>query len=541
MVRRSSRNPIKTERFGHADEAPPGRKRKDSSRKRKDSSSESPSKKQRSSSLLGLKRVGLGENDSSSIVIPLRKGSLLGRNATDPQKMPANHVDLGITKSNGGEQISRKLLEVLGNSKGEILFRVSESTNANQILKYEQGGNKLNVIPGISLALKEDDILIIHKRHRFRVAPYVAVVSPNVVAKNNKENVVATSVRKEKQQASKKDYLENGRIILPSTMQLFRPTRTWGVETPTCQPSTTKKTKEESSKKKARPASKKTNDGDNSEDDDDDCEDGPREMHVSLANAYWKALNSSTPHMGANFLHTLLDTAQLPPLKLCDDLIKLLTFGPQTAGHAFYDGHRLALAHQFLQRLVQEFPGEMHQRLSQAAGNDHWKTILESLYTLPYDGNLEDSLNMFGFSLKLLEELLVLPLESSFIFQHIQDYGGEAACKVAANAMTHIWIQYGHYIWGGTNPALQAVTCQVTTSLARIVSCLLNKFVTKNNQAVDILWNAMDGKIRAKQEKTTKQWKQSLKLYWACSLEDYTKPLVKRVGVQKEYAQMMGQ
>jgi hypothetical protein len=513
---------------------------------------------------MGLIRLDINDSSSKSVIIPLSCGNVLGRNPQGP-KSKSNHIDLGITKANGGEVISRKLLGVMENSKGKLQLQVWSSTNATKaVTKYQRGDEVSDVLPGSHLTLLAGDVLIIHKRHRFRVVPCATKPTPNTT-KKGKENAAwtATTTNKtseapaSKKDTSKKQKLSrsknkaadeatdyhvdsNSRIVLPSGMQPFRPTRTWGVETPTFQPP-----KNETTTSNKRPATMKPKDGDDSDDEDDDDE-GPKDMHVSLANTYWKALNSASPHIGANFFHTLLATGKLPPLRLCGDLIQLLTFGPQTCGHAFYDGNRLQLAFQFLQCLVAKYPDVMYERLTQAAGPDYWKTILDQLLTLPYKENLDDSLQMHGFSLKLLELLLLSSSSSSPsspLLQHIQEYGGKAACKVAANAMAHVWIRYGHYIWEGTNSSLKAVTCQLTRSLTRIVSCLLQQFVNNDKEAMDILWNAMDGKIRSNQEPTTKPWKQKVKLYWVCSLEEdnkYTQTLLKRVGVQKEYAQMMG-
>jgi hypothetical protein len=76
-------------------------------------------------------------------------------------------------------------------------------------------------------------------------------------------------------------------------------------------------------------------------------------MHTLPANAYWKALNSMQPHIGSQFLHILVDSDELPPLKICGDL----------------------------------------------------KTVLDQLLMLPYgedNKNVANALNLHSFSMKVL-------------------------------------------------------------------------------------------------------------------------------------------
>ncbi len=126
----------------------------------------------------------------------------------------------------------------------------------------------------------------------------------------------------------------------------------------------------------------------------------------------------------------LLDSDELPPLKLCGDLIHLLNFEPPNQGHAFDEGKWLQMALAYVQRLIEE-------RLAEAAGNEYWKTVLDQLLTLPYgeDDTIADALNLHCFSMKVLELLWdwVQTMENFTQLPLIHDfhvYGGKAACMV---------------------------------------------------------------------------------------------------------------
>jgi hypothetical protein len=112
-----------------------------------------------------------------------------------------------------------------------------------------------------------------------------------------------------------------------------------------------------------------------------------RDMNLATGQLYWKQLNSSNPHLGATFLHmTLQLPQQLPSFKLCQDMLQLLTWGPHTTEHLhgtipqfFWDGPRLHHAMALLEKLLQQYPGVMVPRLSEAAPSGWWKTIMDDI------------------------------------------------------------------------------------------------------------------------------------------------------------------
>jgi len=59
----------------------------------------------------------------------------------------------------------------------------------------------------------------------------------------------------------------------------------------------------------------------------------PRDIPISLANIYWKALNSSRPREGAWYLNAMIDPMAnntIPSITICQEWMNLLTWGPQT-------------------------------------------------------------------------------------------------------------------------------------------------------------------------------------------------------------------
>jgi hypothetical protein len=126
----------------------------------------------------------------------------------------------------------------------------------------------------------------------------------------------------------------------------------------------------------------------------------PTDMKISLAQIYWKALNSSTPYIGEMYLHTVLDAAnQVPSLHFCKDLIQLLTWGPKlppgcykakkdddcdflkkdTEPPFYWDGPRLYKALGYFERILKLHPRIMLPRLVTAAGRDWWKSIVDEI------------------------------------------------------------------------------------------------------------------------------------------------------------------
>jgi hypothetical protein len=272
----------------------------------------------------------------------------------------------------------------------------------------------------------------------------------------------------------------------------------------------------------------------------------------------------------------LLESEELPPLKLCGDLMDLLTVGPQNQGHAYYDGNRLQLAWGYVRRLVETHPTVMVERLAEAAGSEYWKTVLDQLFTLPYHGedddtnSIVDALNLYCVSMNVLELLWdgwhnnkmdknrtqqQQQQQRPLMIRHLDSFGGKAACKVAANAMAHVWVRHGKYLVGGQQPqqqqrggssntiALRDVTYQLTQQLARIVTSWLQEFVPNHTDRLDILWNPMDAQLR--DSAVPKKEQKDLKRHWVCSLDqtntsswELGPQLAKRVGIQKEYARL---
>jgi hypothetical protein len=389
------------------------------------------------------------------------------------------------------------------------------------------------------------------------------MTTPTIAAKETSKNANNASKHKKKE-ATLADHIDANRCIaLPEGLQPFRPSRRWGdfegpsaPETSTITPKAADTLPKKTTEAKAAYQPPDTeHDSDHDEDDDAAAKgDGPTDMHTSLANAYWKALNSAQPHIGSQSLHMLLDSDELPPLKLCGDLIHLLTFGPLNQGHAFYDGNRIQMALAYVQRLVEKHPKLMYERLAEAAGNEYWKTVLDQLLTLPYgeDDTIADALNLHCFSMKVLELLWggLQTMENCTQLPLIRDlhaYGGKAACVVAANALAHVWVRHGKYLLVGQrggNSSLLDVTYQLTQQLARIVTSWLQEFVANNRDCLDILGNAMDAQLC--DSSIPKKEQQDLKLYWVCSMDRtssswYLGPqLAKFVGIQREYSRLTG-
>lgn len=159
------------------------------------------------------------------------------------------------------------------------------------------------------------------------------------------------------------------------------------------------------------PSSPLTGDCGNDHDDRQTPVLAPRDLHVSLAQLYWKTLNSSMPDVGGLFLSGVMVDAsrRLPSLRTCSELVTLLTWGPHTNSMAamttltpttqsggtsgpprsahsrskskgngfFWDGPRMSFASDYWKRLLRDSPTIMLPRLVEATGPDWWKTVLD--------------------------------------------------------------------------------------------------------------------------------------------------------------------
>jgi hypothetical protein len=125
-----------------------------------------------------------------------------------------------------------------------------------------------------------------------------------------------------------------------------------------------------------------------------------RDMNLSTGQLFWKQLNGSMPNMGATLLHMTLPQ-QLPSPKLCQDLLKLLTWGPHTTEHAhgtrpafFWDGPRLYHAMIWMETLLVKgrHSTVLLPRLNEAAPDEWWKTILDDIFANQEDNDNDDAM-----------------------------------------------------------------------------------------------------------------------------------------------------
>lgn len=280
-------------------------------------------------------------------------------------------------------------------------------------------------------------------------------------------------------------------------------------------------------------------------------------------------------------LHLLLDNQRLPTRKLCGDLIQLVTFGEDSNNSnntSKMETHktRRHLAYQYIEATLYQYPQIAYDRFGDAAGSDYWKNALEQLYTVKDDDSSPENQNMIAvtlaqqvLSIKLFHRLLNgiihrRDLSSSPILRDMDNYGHSATCKVAANVMAHVWVEWGSHLWTSSNltPHVNALT----DLLAKIMILLLQKFVlqttssttttettsrykikkatTQSSQlpwkeATEILWNAMHSKMQLSPQHRNKQWTFNLKFYWIQSWKhpELEEALAKHLKLWKEYQQ----
>ena len=242
-----------------------------------------------------------------------------------------------------------------------------------------------------------------------------------------------------------------------------------------------------------------------------------KDMHVTHANTFWKALHSDTPTVGIQLLHLLLTMNRLPTPKLCQELVQLVTIGcyfysaksgsgscshlddartgaaaKGTAGpEPMWDGPRLELATRYIEAVLQQHPSVAYDRLAEAAGSDYFQNLMDQLYTLPYTNKetseplVEESLRLHLCALSLFYRLLNGLIhrrgtDSPLIRELEGSNRGRSACKALSSAMAHIWVEWGHYIWQDeetNDDALLPIILDLTSLLGKIMKALLEKFI----------------------------------------------------------------
>ena len=277
-----------------------------------------------------------------------------------------------------------------------------------------------------------------------------------------------------------------------------------------------------------------------------------KDMHPSVWNTFWAALNSAEPHFGSTML-TMMTCAhhEVPGERMCKSLVDLLTYGPKAGDDSFPDCNRTTLAKDYFQLVLQQ--KGMARTISEAVGPTYWKDCLESLSTLTYCAEEDESrtseaaqlrigqsLHLQACSTEVLESLLQgmrqdgdnyrsLPL-----FRDMIRDGISPAIKLAINAMVEIWVRHGHYLVGmeddEPSEALQLTTTvieRLVQNMGSVVSILLWLWAKEEDQSVTNsgfqIRDAVDRHIQQALPADKKHW-QKIKLNIILSLDEELVP-----------------
>jgi hypothetical protein len=294
-----------------------------------------------------------------------------------------------------------------------------------------------------------------------------------------------------------------------------------------------------------------------------------QDMHPSVWNTFWAALNSAEPHFGSSML-TMMTSAhhKVPGERMCKNLVDVLTYGPKAGDDSFPDCNRMTLAKDYF-KLVLRQKG-MARTMSEAVGSTYWKDCLESLSTLTYCAvddesrtseaaqlRIGQSLHLQACATEVLESLMQgmrqqdgynhrsLPLFRDMIIDGISP-----AIKLAINVMVDIWVRHGHYLVGmeddDSSEALQltsTVTERVVQNLGRVVSIMLWLWAKEEGQSVTKsgfqIRDAVDHHIQQAPPADKKHW-QKIKLNMILSLDENLVPKLRSdlaglLGVSKMF------
>lgn len=524
----------------------------------------SPSKKSRreGKGVLGFIRVDVSTLEE----YPVKVGNVLGRTPKIKVPYAARHVPMNIKS----KYLPKKFFEIMSVSTDKIEMMIASYNEegeteqdrkkcmrmAKSFVTVLRNEKKLPLDFAQKIGLQAGDILKLHSTHdkdctfsyQFQVAPMTAVL-PSI----------------KKQSTTKK-------LLSPGT---YTPTMPMGLAVPNFKPPSLPPAKVVNKKKNKSPM--KSNSRmhqvvDSDDDDEDDDEENRRRqdsmMHATLASTFWKALNTSTPHMSSTFLITLLKQNKLPTPDLLKQLVVLLTFGPTFQhDHPFYDGNRLQLALQYIEDLVKH--DDMMPRLCLAAaqvadGGEYWRLVMDQLHVMPYVENrpkepqvskdtmntlVDQSFQLHSFALQML--LLLLKHDKGDTIQNIRQ-NCKHVTRHIAQTMAYVWVERGHFLFLKEGAAaMEQVTRQLTQVLGLVVANNPSSIISET-EVVDLLWNAMHGQFRQTQNADAKKLRKQLLLMWVCNLEDLAvekahnsvdwkkvvQSLSKRAKLGKEYTKL---
>jgi hypothetical protein len=201
------------------------------------------------------------------------------------------------------------------------------------------------------------------------------------------------------------------------------------------------------------------------------------ELSHSASHVFGCALNSSDTHLGAELL-TFATTfsKQVPNESLCNVLLELIMFGPNSGGTLFPDCHRMELATNYMSLLLSK--SGFADQLSRVAKASFWRECLDQMTAPIYcvagdeDRISAAAIERTGQSLhvkvccaELFLDLLSRDLKgfvrqhhrqhhepdteslcSKPIIKHILPHHAKEALERSLIACTQLWSMYGHFI-----------------------------------------------------------------------------------------------
>jgi hypothetical protein len=221
----------------------------------------------------------------------------------------------------------------------------------------------------------------------------------------------------------------------------------------------------------------------------------------------------------------------------------------------------------------------MARNMSEAVGSTYWKDCLESLSTLTYCAEEDESrtseaaqlrigqsLHLQACSTEVLESLLQGMRQdgdnyrSLPIFRDMIRDGISPAIKLAINVMVDIWVRHGHYLVfmeiedDEASEALlltTAVTERLVQNMGRVVSIMLWLWAKEEDQSVVIkssgfqIRDAVDRHIQQAPRPADKKHWQKIKLNMILSLEEDLVPKLRSnlaglLGVSKMFKTVCG-
>ena len=294
----------------------------------------------------------------------------------------------------------------------------------------------------------------------------------------------------------------------------------------------------------------------------------PFELHPSLGNSLWRALNSAEPDNGTSILTELLSVySTVPGNRMSKQLFELLVDGPISEKHSYFDPNKSEVVAKYAIQIARKFPtgsigpdwnaisrlygriSNLNERASSIANHESFCALQQAACALEYILVLiENDLTMVG-CLKGYDMKEALKERISFSF-FLNPGGIRESLKLTAKTAMQFLIQNeqlhlernnenGETDQGSAGAALRCLTAMgKLISLVSWLYCSSEGIDIEHNDLAFLLKDVIDAELSRASVKAAERKRPKLSFVLYLDLSDFASPLITRLseilGLTKE-------